>query len=95
MLDRGWNDAHLVGYMESHDEQRQMFEAITYGNSSDSYDVTDKETSLERIAAASTMLYLIPGPKMLWQFGELGYDIEIDFSIAHPAQCPQAIKLHL
>jgi hypothetical protein len=26
------------------------------------------------------MLLSIPGPKMIWQFGELGYDISIDYN---------------
>jgi hypothetical protein len=28
--------------------------------------------------AASTLFYLVPGPKMLWQFGELGFDLSIN-----------------
>jgi hypothetical protein len=27
---------------------------------------------------ANTFFYTIPGPKMIWQFGELGYDVTID-----------------
>ena len=26
------------------------------------------------------MFFTVPGPKMLWQFGELGYDVSIDFN---------------
>jgi len=26
------------------------------------------------------MLFSLPGPKMIWQFGELGYDVSIDFN---------------
>jgi 1,4-alpha-glucan branching enzyme len=78
---RGWNQPHLVGYMESHDEERLMFKNIEYGNSSGTYDVKTLATGLSRQRAASTIFYTLPGPKMLWQFGELGYD----FSINH---CP-------
>ena len=78
---RGWTVPHLVGYMESHDEERLMVKNILYGNATTSYSVKDTLTALSRIRAASTMFYTIPGPKMLWQFGELGYD----FSINH---CP-------
>lgn len=29
---------------------------------------------------AAAFLFAIPGPKMVWQFGELGYDVNIDFN---------------
>lgn len=75
---RGWNDPHVIGYMESHDEQRLMFEAKTYGNSSGPYNIKDIETGLSRMEMAATFFFTVPGPKMIWQFGELGYDIDID-----------------
>ena len=37
-------------------------------------------TSLKREELAAAFLFSIPGPKMIWQFGELGYDISIDFN---------------
>lgn len=76
--ERNWQDLNLITYMESHDEERQMYEASLYGNSSDNYDIKDLTTSLNRVKAASAFLYIVPGPKMLWQFGELGYDISIE-----------------
>ncbi len=76
--ERGWQDLNLVTYMESHDEERQMYNALQYGNSEGDYSVRDKNTALNRIKAASAFLYLMPGPKMLWQFGELGYDVSIE-----------------
>ncbi|MBX2966488.1 MAG: T9SS type A sorting domain-containing protein [Cyclobacteriaceae bacterium] len=75
---RGWSVPHVIGYMESHDEERMMFKNLQYGNSSGSYSVKNLPTALDRVKAAATMFYTIPGPKMLWQFGELGYDISID-----------------
>lgn len=87
----GWNfqglfyDQHtftlpnqLVGYFESHDEERLMFKNETYGNSSGSYNVKDIPTGLKRQEMAAAFLFAVPGPKMFWQFGELGYDITID-----------------
>ena len=74
---RGWNDPHLVTYMESHDEERLMFKNLEYGNSSGNYSVKDLETALRRIELASAFFYTIPGPKMVWQFYELGYDHSI------------------
>ncbi len=75
---RGWAEPNLMGYMESHDEERLMFKNLKYGNSAGSYNVKDLNTALERMQAANVFFYTIPGPKMLWQFGELGYDISID-----------------
>jgi hypothetical protein len=64
--------------MESHDEERIMYKNLTYGNASGSYNVRNKCTALRRAGLASAFLFAIPGPKMIWQFGELGYDISID-----------------
>jgi len=75
---RGWNDPHLVGYMESHDEERLMFKNLEYGNSSGSYTIKELNTALERIELAAAFFFTIPGPKMIWQFGELGYDYSIE-----------------
>lgn len=71
----------LITYMESHDEERLMFKNMRFGNSSATHNTRDFATALQRVEAASVFHYTIPGPKMLWQFGELGYD----FSINH---CP-------
>jgi 1,4-alpha-glucan branching enzyme len=76
---RGWDIPALISYMESHDEERMMVTALTEGESSGSYDVQDLETALQRVEAASTIFYAIPGPKMIWQFGELGYDYSINY----------------
>lgn len=75
---RGWNNPNLVAYMESHDEERVMYRAMTYGNSSSQYDVAELENAALRGGMAAVFLMSIPGPKMIWQFGELGYDISID-----------------
>ncbi|MFM7194591.1 MAG: alpha-amylase family glycosyl hydrolase [Bacteroidota bacterium] len=75
---RGWQTANLVSYMESHDEERLMFKNITYGNTKGEYSAKDIGTALRRVRAASTVFYTIPGPKMLWQFGELGFDKSIN-----------------
>ena len=76
---RNWNEPNLIPYMESHDEERLMYRNINFGNTSNGgYDVKNLDIALERIKTASVIYYAIPGPKMLWQFGELGYDISID-----------------
>jgi hypothetical protein len=66
-----------VGYMESHDEERLMFKNLAYGNSNGSYNVQDLPTALDRMETAGAFFFTVPGPKMIWQFGELGYDTSI------------------
>jgi glycosidase len=75
---RNWTVPHLIGYMESHDEERLMYRNLQTGRSAGSYNVKTFSTALDRMKAASLMLLTIPGPKMLWQFGELGYDQSIN-----------------
>lgn len=77
---RAWADPHLVAYMESHDEERLMYRNTTDGKSFDGYNVKDLSTGIDRVKAAVTIFFSIPGPKMVWQFGELGYDISIDYN---------------
>jgi 1,4-alpha-glucan branching enzyme len=75
---KSWTAAHAVGYMESHDEERLMYKNLEFGNAVTGYDVKSISTALDRINAANVVFYTIPGPKMLWQFGELGYDLSIN-----------------
>lgn len=76
--ERGWASPNVLAYMESHDEERVMYRALNNGNSFNGYDVRELETAALRSAMASVFLLSIPGPKMIWQFGEMGYDISID-----------------
>ncbi len=75
---RGWTKPHLVSYMESHDEERVMVRVLNQGDSEGSYNTRQLKTALKRVAAASAIYYSIPGPKMIWEFGELGYDFSIN-----------------
>ena len=75
--ERGFTNPHLVGYMESHDEERLMYKNLTYGNSSGTYTIKNEVTALRRMEAAASLFITIPGPKMIWQFGERGYDKSI------------------
>jgi len=74
---RGWNDPHLVTYMESHDEQWLMYKNLTWGRSNGNYNIKDLNTALNRMKLVGTFFFTIPGPKMMWQFEELGFDIEL------------------
>ncbi|WP_306640099.1 alpha-amylase family glycosyl hydrolase [Sanyastnella coralliicola] len=75
---RGWNWPNLVTYMESHDHDRLMFKNLNYGNANGGYDVKDLNTALQRMEMAFTFLLTMPGPKMIWQWGEYGYDVSIE-----------------
>ncbi|MBB4079220.1 1,4-alpha-glucan branching enzyme [Lewinella aquimaris] len=78
-VNRGFDQRSLVAYMESHDEERMVYKNREFGNSSGNYSVKDLPTALERAELASAFFYTLPGPKMLWQFGELGYDYPINY----------------
>jgi 1,4-alpha-glucan branching enzyme len=75
----GWNKPGLVVYQESHDEERLMYNNEQYGNSTGIYHVRDTATGLHRNEMGAAFWALFPGPKMLWQFGELGYDYSINY----------------
>ncbi len=77
---RNWLKPHLVSYMESHDEERVVFSAKTSGLISGSYNIRNLNTALQRQELNSVFLLPLPGPKMIWQFGELGYDYSIDYN---------------
>jgi 1,4-alpha-glucan branching enzyme len=68
-IDRGWDDPHLISYMESHDEERLMWEVRKSESIS---------SSIERAKLAAAFFLTVPGPKMIWQFGEMGYDEELN-----------------
>ena len=67
---RGFKNPASIGYIESHDEERNAFDA--------SKTITSLPVVLERLKTAAATLLTIPGPKMIWQFGELGYDVSIN-----------------
>lgn len=75
---RDFNDPHLIGYMESHDEERLMYKNLQFGNSGAGYDIQDLATALDREELVANFFFTIPGPKLMWQFGEVGYDFSIN-----------------
>jgi glycosidase len=74
---RGFTANRLMGYAESHDEERLMYKNVQYGNSAGTYNVKTLNTGLSRMSAIGAVSLLIPGPKMIWHFGELGWDDSI------------------
>lgn len=75
------DDLSHVTFMDSHDEQRVAYMAANQGLASadGSYDIKADLVMFERAKQAAAFALLFPGPKMIWQFDELGYDIDIDF----------------
>jgi len=72
-----WGDGtarpNYVTYMESHDEQWLMRRKKLFGNASDQHDTQTFETALNRQKLVGAFFFTVPGPRMMWQFGELGY----------------------
>ncbi len=78
---RNWSVPNLIGYMESHDEERQMYENLQNGNKNNpEHNIRTLSVALKRMELAAMFFYPVPGPKMLWQFGELGYDVSINYN---------------
>jgi glycosidase len=78
---RNWTQPHLVTYMESHDEERLMYKNLQFGNSVGTYNTKDLYIALKRMEMCAGFFTMIPGPKMIWEFGELGYDYSINYCI--------------
>ncbi len=76
---RGFRQPALIAYPESHDEERMMYKARQYGNSGAEYNVKDLPTALARARMSACFHLITPGPKMIWQFGESGYDYSINY----------------
>lgn len=75
---RGFTADRLMGYAESHDEERLMYKNLQFGNTTNSaHNVKNLNVALSRMSAIGAVSLLIPGPKMIWQFGELGWEYSI------------------
>jgi 1,4-alpha-glucan branching enzyme len=74
----GFSGKRNIGYAESHDEERLMYKNVTFGNNTNaSHNVRTLNTALSRMSALGAVSLLVPGPKMIWHFGELGWDSSI------------------
>ena len=60
----------FVGYAESHDEERVVYKALTEAGQTQN----NLPKILQRLPAMGSVLFLVPGPKMMWHFGELGWE---------------------
>jgi len=84
----GFSTPAQMGYMESHDEERLMYKNLQFGNNSGGYNVKTLATALERQEAAAAVFFTVPGPKLIWQFGERGYDSSINSAGGRTANKP-------
>lgn len=66
----GW-----VNFMESHDEERVAYKQTTFGNLQNA----SEQIRMQQLATNAAFFLTVPGPKMIWQFGELGYDYSIQY----------------
>lgn len=74
---RGWAQNNLVAYMESHDEERTMWESLIWGQTSP-LNIRQLNNAVNRNQLLAAFFFAIPGPKMIWQFEEFGYDLELN-----------------
>ncbi len=74
----GFNGPRVMGYPESHDEERLMYKNLQFGNNTNpAHNVRELNTALSRMSALAAVSVMVPGPKMIWHFGELGMDNSI------------------
>ena len=64
-----------MGYAESHDEERNFYNAKNLGIGNIA---TDSIARVKRVPLNMAFTTLIPGPKMIYEFGEMGYDYSIN-----------------
>ncbi len=64
-----------VSYCESHDEERNFYKAMTWGDNAVKTDLT---TRLNRVPVNMAFNILLNGPHMIWQWNELGFDYSIN-----------------
>ncbi|AWV99393.1 alpha-amylase family glycosyl hydrolase [Arcticibacterium luteifluviistationis] len=76
----GVADLGKVAYMESHDEERLIYKADNSTLKTTTYDTNNELIALNRDKMLAAFFFTLPGPKMMWQFQELGYDVAIDFN---------------
>ncbi len=76
----GYSKPNAISYMESHDQERIMVFNLELGASAGLYHIRDTTTALKRMELDNAFFLTVPGPKMIWQFGELGYDTSINYN---------------
>ena len=64
----------IQGNMESHDEERILYKAITEAGQT----IGNLNKSLQRMPALGSVFFLVPGAKMIWHFAELGCNMSVN-----------------
>ncbi len=73
-----FNGPRVMGYPESQDEERIMYRAKSFGNTTQpTHNVQNIDVALSRMPAIGAMSITVPGPKMIWHFADLGMDNSI------------------
>ncbi|MEA4949950.1 MAG: alpha-amylase, partial [Petrimonas sp.] len=57
-----------------HDEERAAYKQTQWGNG---ILKTSLDAQMSQLATNAAFFFTVPGPKMVWQFGELGYNYSI------------------
>ncbi len=73
----GFQGKRVMGYAESHDKERLMYNALTYGNSAGTSPLNNLNNALARMPAIAATSLMVPGPKMIWHFADLGMNISL------------------
>ena len=69
----GFLGKRVMGYPESHDKERLLYTAMTAGNGAGTASpVNNLNNALGRMSAIGASSLLVPGPKMIWHFADLG-----------------------
>ncbi len=71
----GMNKKGWISFGESHDEERNYYKALKWGNGNLQ---TSQSARVNRVPLTVAFGMLQPGAKMIWMYGELGFDISID-----------------
>jgi glycosidase len=70
----GFTGKRVIGYPESHDKDRIMYEMFQFGVGGVSGNLN---VDLVRMSALGAVFLTVPGPKMVWHFADLGMDDSI------------------
>jgi glycosidase len=74
----GFLGKRVMGYPESHDKERLLYTAMTTGNGAGAAPpFGNLNNALGRMSAIGATSLLIPGPKMIWHFADLGMQMSI------------------
>ncbi len=74
----GFLGKRVMGYPESHDKERLLYTAMTTGNAAGAAPpFGNLNNALGRMSSIGATSLLIPGPKMIWHFADLGMQMSI------------------